>query len=181
MAYNLTYDLTNLKNLHDLLLYSPRVLDSYEKTLFILYQLLRLARTLHSANLTLGGGELKLSHIFIDENFWIRIKPPLREILDSFRRVDDCNDEEDEDADEESETKWESQMDKALGSCPSEIKQNLASVYDTYRHLNHRDLADVTKSWTSGRISNFAYLLILNCIAGRFNLYFSLLTYTLIN
>lgn len=175
----LEYDLANLKNLHDLLLYSPRVLESYEKILFVLYQLLRLVQTLHAANLTLGG-QLKLTDVFIDDNYWIRIKPSFTHMLDSYRcessNDQDCHEDvaqedaqtnDHDDDDDDSEMRFESEIDKKLGSCPREIKTNLAFVYDSYRHLNHRDLTEVTKSWCSGQMSNFAYLLILNCIAGE--------------
>lgn len=179
----LEYDLADLKNLHDLLLYSPRVLESYEKILFVLYQLLRLVQTLHAANLTLGG-QLKLTDVFIDDNYWIRIKPSFTHMLDSYRcessssSDQDCHEDveqetndHDDDDDDDSEMRFESEIDKKLGSCPREIKTNLAFVYDSYRHLNHRDLTEVTKSWCSGQMSNFAYLLILNCIAGEFFFY----------
>lgn len=170
----LDYDVSGLKNLHDLLLYSPRLFDtSYEKTLFVLYQLLRLVDILHAANLTLGGGQLNLSHVYMDDNYWIRIKPPISSILDSYRftqdELDGHDDEEKEnEEDDDDENRFENDIDKRLGSCPREIKTNLEFVYDSYRHLNHRDLAQVTKSWCLGQMSNFAYLLILNCIAGKF-------------
>lgn len=166
--YTLEYDRSKLNNLHDLLLYSPRAIDNYEKILFILYQLLKFVRFLHSLNLNLG--ELKLDHIYIDENYWIRLKLPIETILDLYKTNNTRNKESEmventEDINDEDEQKLESQIE--LVSSPREIKQYLGTIYDSYRHLNHKDLANVTKNWCINKISNFDYLLILNCIAGR--------------
>lgn len=171
---NLEYDCTGLSNLHDLLLYSPRFIDSYEKILFVIYQLLRLSRLLHTANMSLSG-ELKLHHVYIDEKYWVRVKPPVDKMLESYCRLkcekdetyhrendDDFNDEDEDD----DEYKCESKVIKDVGS-PIEIKQRLEEVYDSYRHLNHRDLANITKDWSMRQISNFDYLLMLNSIAGK--------------
>lgn len=170
--YILEYDQSKWSNLHELLLYSPRVIDTYEKMLYILYQLLKIARLLHAANLNLS--ELKLNHIYIDDNYWVRIKPPIDSMLRLYRLDEgeeeeedeqDCNGDDEDNDDDDDDQRLESQVMRGV-SCPREIKQRLASVYDSYRHLNHRDLAQVTKSWCASKITNFDYLLILNCIAG---------------
>lgn len=79
----LEYANPGLHNLHDLLLYSPRSVDSCEKVLFVLYQLLSITRLLHAANLNLG--ELRLSDVYLDETCWIRLRPPLKSMLDLYK------------------------------------------------------------------------------------------------
>ena len=79
----IVYDTRNLNNLHQILLYSPRSLDNFDKILFIFYQLLTFAKYLHSVNLNCG--EIKLSDIYIDNSYWIRIKLPLENILNLYK------------------------------------------------------------------------------------------------
>jgi WD repeat-containing protein 81 len=47
------------------------------------------------------------------------------------------------------------------------IKENLKFKYDSFKHLNFKDLSNLTKQWCDNKISNFDYLLILNCLAGK--------------
>lgn len=149
--FNFDHDLSGLFNLNDILLYSPRALDSCEKILFIFYQLLKFVKYLNSVNLNCG--ELKLSDIYIDQNYWIRLKLPLESILDLYKQ---------------SEIKKENLEELRVIHEPTKpISQHLLDVYDSYKHLSHKDLANVTKSWCNNRLSNFDYLLMLNCIAGR--------------
>lgn len=146
--FNFDFDLSNLYNLHDILLYSPRAIDSFEKILFIFYQLLKFYKYINSLNLNCN--ELKLSDIYIDQNYWVRLKIPFESILNTY--------------------KSSSKIEPTPKARPVEtyyLKQDLNSVYDSYKHLNHNDLANITKSWCNNKISNFDYLLILNCIAGR--------------
>jgi WD repeat-containing protein 81 len=167
----LTYDNeSRTKNLHDILLYSPRAIDNYEKILFILYQLLKLVRYLNSLNLNIG--ELRLSDIYINENFWIRLKLPVESILNLYKTTKSSvlkssvvrsNDEQHRQTEESSSPS----SDLSVLSCPKEMRHSLVNTYSSYRHLNHTDLANVTKQWCNNRMSNFDYLLILNCIAGR--------------
>jgi len=53
-------------------MYSPAALNtSYGKSLFIVYQLLRLSRDLHDRGLALG--EITLSDMLITDNFTIQV------------------------------------------------------------------------------------------------------------
>ena len=159
--FKLEYDTTNQFNLHDILLYSPKAIDSYEKILFIFYQLLKLVKHLHSINLNCG--ELKLSDIYIDQNYWIRVKLPLENILDLYQSSN--NDETFTNEDEEDDDENEIINGERIGYFI--IKEKLGSIYDSYKHLTFKELANITKNWCNNKISNFHYLLIINCIAGR--------------
>jgi WD repeat-containing protein 81 len=166
---NLKYDTRNLNNLHEILLYSPRVLDNFDKILFIFYQLLIFTRYLHSINLNCG--EIKLSDIYIDKSYWIRIKLPLENILNLYKvteseLIDKCQifNNEDEYNYEELD---EYDIDTTGLLSNNLLRDNLADVYDSYRHLTFSELANITKDWCDKKLSNFNYLLIINCIAGR--------------
>ena len=166
----LDYDTTSLNNLHEILLYSPRAIDNFEKILFVFYQLLTFAKYLHSVNLNCG--EIKLSDIYIDSNYWIRVKLPLENIVNLYRIDPDLtgdtsklNIEQDYGYEELDDTSSENSACGLIDSCL--LRDNLADIYDTYRHLNFTELANITKSWCDKKISNFNYLLMINCIAGR--------------
>lgn len=157
--FTLEFDTTNLKNLHQILLFSPRSIDNnHEKILFIFYQLLKLYKYLHSLNINCS--ELKLDDIYIDKNYWIRIKPPIKLILDQYlikrnnSKLEDDNAEQD-DENHEASLKFYS------------LKENLHTKYESLKHLNYKDLANLTKQWCDNKLSNFDYLLILNSISGR--------------
>jgi WD repeat-containing protein 81 len=194
-AIHLDYDITDLSNLRDILLYSPRAIDQCEKILFIFYQLLKLVKHLNELNLNVG--EIRLNDIYLDHKYWVRVKLPIQTILDMYRpdavaksliassttaeqdertttaaeaaALDELtNDELDEDNESDAEEHDQDRTD--LSNAPisaAVIKQSLADTYDSYKHLNYNDLADVTKNWCNNRVSNFDYLLILNCVAGK--------------
>lgn len=142
----LEYSLKNLFNLHDILLYSPKTLDSHEKTLFILYQLIKFTKKINNLNLNLN--ELKLSDIFIDQNYWLRLKLPIDCMLNLYK------------------TEYRQQI-VSLVEDSFFITNQLDEVYDSYKQLTHQDLANITKNWCFNKIDNFNYLLMLNCIAGK--------------
>lgn len=118
---HLEYDVTNLNNLRDILLYSPRSIDNNnEKILYIFYQLLKLYKYLHDINLNCN--ELKLSDIFIDTNFFIKIKLPLEQILKSY--TIEANIEED---------LKEAKDQHEIESIEWPLKQNIRDIYNSYR------------------------------------------------
>ena len=177
----LEYEITELKNLYEVLLYSPRAIDnSNEKILFIFYQLLMFYDYLHSINLNCY--ELKLSDIYIDENYWIKVKLPIEEILNQYAINSDSSDNPEINESD----KFISKKIKTLTSLEEKnddasfiddhqessyqfylLKENLINTYNSYKHLNFKDLSDITQRWCDNKISNFDYLLIINCIAGR--------------
>jgi WD repeat-containing protein 81 len=182
---NLNYDVTGLHNLHDILLYSPRSLDnSYDKLLFIFYQLLKLSYNLHLMNIHCG--EIKLNDIYIDKNYWIRVKLPFDSILNSYEEAKYNSNEDIEKINIISKNKT-SLIDELLLSAEKielddesnnnstnnnsiqfySIKENLNSRYESFKHLNTKELANITKHWCNNKLTNFDYLLILNCVAGR--------------
>ena len=155
----LEYDASNVQNLHDILLYSPRSIDNNnEKVLFIFYQLLKFYKYLHSINLNCH--QLKLSDIYIDQNYWIKIQLPIESILEQYRssfansRLNDTN-----------ENEVSSFLKLPLNT--SLLRQTLTDKYESYKHLTHEDLAGIVKNWCYNKLSNFDYLLIINCISGR--------------
>lgn len=144
--FKFEYSIKNLYNLHDILLYSPRVLDSHEKILFILYQLIKFIKNLNSQNLNLN--ELKLSDIYMDQNYWLRLKLPIESMLNTYKTVN-------------------SRQMVSLVTDSYFLTNQLNEIYESYKQLTHNDLANITKNWCFNRISNFDYLLMLNCLAGK--------------
>lgn len=143
-------------------MYSPRAIDSNEKILFIFYQLLKFVKYLHSINLNCG--EIKLSDIYIDNNYWIRVKLPFESIINLYKVENQIEYSRLNENDDEIEGFDDSNEEIAIDYA---IRDNLEDIYDSYKSLNFNDLANITKNWCNNKISNFNYLLILNCIAGR--------------
>jgi hypothetical protein len=139
------FDTKNLNNLHQILLYSPRAIDTNnEKILFIFYQLLKVYKYFHSVNINCS--ELKLSDIYIDKNLWIRIKPPIEAILNQYvqhpiEKSDLKNEEKEELHDYEHE--------KSI--LFYSLKQNLTTKYNSFKHLSFNDLADLTEDWCANK------------------------------
>ncbi len=156
----LDYDLTNLSNLHDVLLYSPRSIDNNnEKILFIFYQLLKLYKHLHSINLTCS--ELKLTDIYIDPSYFIKVKLPIEQILKFYTTHLELTNNTDYSTDDIE------CLEENTRCIEWTLKQDISNIYESYKHLNHQDLANITKKWTENKLSNFDYLLIINSISGR--------------
>lgn len=142
--------------MHDILLYSPRFIDNNnEKILFIFYQLLKVYQFLHSLNLNCS--ELTLSDCYIDINYFLKVKLPLEKILRAYEYIRNQESHEiNKDTDKQE-----------LCSIEWPLTQNISDIYNSYRHLTHNDLANITKRWCSNKINNFDYLLIINSISGR--------------
>uniref|UniRef100_A0A336MXJ9 CSON007840 protein n=1 Tax=Culicoides sonorensis TaxID=179676 RepID=A0A336MXJ9_CULSO len=59
----------------DCVTFSPAILDDYNKSLFLVYQLLTLIKNLHANGLLLG--EINLSDIYLTENLWLQVFPQI--------------------------------------------------------------------------------------------------------
>lgn len=139
-------------SLYDCITYSPALLGrGYNKTLFIVYQLLQLARHLQSQGLFLG--DLRLQHVMLRENLWLQVLPRLQ-----------CNIL----LGEPSAT-----VDMSPLSCPelpdspeplpSSSTIDLKLAYDPAQF----NLREYCEMWCNGQLSNFDYLTILNNACGR--------------
>lgn len=131
--------------LFDCVSYSPAILDkSYNKPLFVIYQLMQLTRTLHDRGLILGN--ISLNDIFVSDNLWLNVMPQIDEnILQSIEHLSDAP------ADEFATRKnsW-----------------NMTKYSSTINHLSY-SLKDYCEMWCNGQLSNFDYLTILNNLSGR--------------
>lgn len=151
-----------LFNLHDILLYSPfSIIDlNYEKLLFLFYQLLKIIQLLH--NLNINCSNLKLNNLYINKNYWLKVRLPFKDILNLYET---CMN---------NVVTSENNINESVSSSVSLLikqnilfKQELFELYDSYKQLNTRDLVKITIDWHNGKLDNFNYLLILNCLAGR--------------
>lgn len=59
----------------DCITFSPAILDNYNKSLFLIYQLLKLIKRFHDAGLLLGV--INLFDIHLTENLWLQVFPNL--------------------------------------------------------------------------------------------------------
>ncbi|KAL7741038.1 hypothetical protein ACLKA6_013473 [Drosophila palustris] len=139
-------------SLYDCITYSPAVLGrGYNKTLFIIYQLLQLSRHLQAQGLFLG--DLRLQHVMLRENLWLQVLPRLQ-----------CNLLLGEPM---------ATVDMSPLSCPElpESPEQLVSsstidlklAYDPAQF----NLREYCEMWCNGQLSNFDYLTILNNACGR--------------
>lgn len=134
--------------LNDCVTYSPAVLDkSYNKPLFIIYQLLQLVKTLHDRGLLLGS--VSLDDIFITDNLWIQIIPQID------LNILQC-------APENFSTESLSENMAQRKPMNFEPVNMPASINDsTYSLKNYCEM------WCNGQLTNFDYLTILNNMSGR--------------
>lgn len=137
--YVLVYGHYLANSLADCITYSPAILDkSYNKPLFIIYQLLQLIKTLHDRGLFLGN--IGLDDVFVTENMWLQVMPQLH--LNILRSTDQTLD-----------TPSSAQLINLAGdSVPAEMRWSLR---------------DYCTMWCNGQLSNFDYLSILNNLSGR--------------
>lgn len=127
--------------LNDCVTYSPAVMDkSYNKILFIIYQLLQLVKTLHERGLLLGN--ITLDDIFITDNLWLQIMPQIN------LNILQCAAED---------------VTEALNENVVQRKPVNLSLVDELSY----SLKDYCEMWCNGQISNFDYLTILNNMSGR--------------
>lgn len=135
------------KSLFDCVSYSPAILDrSHNKPLFVIYQLLQLAKTFHDRGLMLGN--IGLHDIFVTDNLWLNVMPQIdANILHSVEHLADAP------ADEFATRKNSYTMANKFGPMQ-------------HKHLSY-SLKDYCEMWCNGQLSNFDYLTILNNLSGR--------------
>lgn len=129
----------------DCVTYSPAIMNkSYNKPLFIIYQLLQLVKTLHDRGLLLGN--ISLDDIFITDNLWLQVMPQIDlNILQSVAE----------------------DVPEALNENVSQRKPLNYSVNVPLVDELSYSLKDYCEMWCNGQISNFNYLTILNNMSGR--------------
>lgn len=129
-------------NLLDSLNFSPNVIDkTYARGLFIVYQLLHMSKAMCDRGLSVGT--LRLQDIYLSENLWLQIIPP---ITNNIFCLDNS-------------LIYEYNRNK---SQPLNLKND-----DVSWQKDAAKLEQLCMLWTRGKISNLDYLLQLNILAGR--------------
>ncbi|XP_062126101.1 WD repeat-containing protein 81 [Drosophila sulfurigaster albostrigata] len=139
-------------SLYDCISYSPALLGrGYNKSLFIIYQLLQLSRQLQAQGLCLG--DLRLQHVMLRENLWLQVLPRLPCNLlmaEPLAALDmsplSC-----------------SELPESPGHQPMEPSIDLKLAYDP----DQFNLREYCEMWCNGQLSNFDYLTVLNNACGR--------------
>ncbi|EDW75567.2 uncharacterized protein Dwil_GK23927 [Drosophila willistoni] len=147
-------------SLYDCITYSPALLGkSYNKTLFLIYQILQLSKHLQGQGFFLG--DLRLQHIVLRENLWLQVLPCLEANL--------LEDEQDGGADLDMSPL--SPLDTPVSTGPGDKLHPFSSpsmfdlklAYDPAQF----NLREYTEMWCNGQLTNFDYLTILNNACGR--------------
>lgn len=134
--------------LADCITYSPAILDkSFNKPLFIIYQLFHLMKTLHDRGLLLGN--IDFDDIFITDDLWLQVIPQIDLNILQCAALDFSNETLSENVAQKNSVKYE----------PMNVPPLLKDV--TYSLKNYCEM------WCNGQISNFDYLTILNNLSGR--------------
>lgn len=134
--------------LNDCVTYSPAILDkSYNKPLFIIYQLLQLVKTLHDRGLLLGN--ISLDDIFITDNIWLQVIPQIDSNILRCATEDFSTEPLNENIAQRKSMNYES--------------MNVPLLVNDLKY----SLKNYCEMWCNGQISNFDYLTILNNMSGR--------------
>ena len=129
--------------LHDMLTFSPVIMsNSIAKFLFVIYQLIHIFLTFSAKGFTISPS-LNFKNLFVTDSLWL---------LTSGLRIDANDVQLDRDTPNISLTNETLFKTPLLLEPPLVCKENLL---------------DYTVQWVNGQISNFDYLIILNCLAGR--------------
>lgn len=139
-------------SLFECVTYSPAIMDtSYNRPLFMIYQLLQLMRTLHERGLLLGN--IGLDDIFLRDNLWLQVMPQIN--LNILQCVDG-------DSNTVPATTNASSAAESFAAMPRKMSVKLSTT--DYLSCSLKDYCEM---WCTGRISNFDYLTILNNLSGR--------------
>ncbi|XP_041978689.1 WD repeat-containing protein 81 [Aricia agestis] len=134
-------------NLLDCLNFSPTLIDkTYARGLLIIYQLLNFSKALCDRGLSIGT--LTLQDIYLNEDLWLQIIPPITNNLKCLDPSLIC----------------EQSRVKTLASSSNDEPKKA----EEWRWRNDAvQLEKLCLLWVRGRISNLDYLLHLNILAGR--------------
>ena len=160
--------------------------DSVAKTLYVIFQLLKLLDHCHSKGITLG--ELSLKNVFVDTRLWVQVRLPPSVICD----IDSYKGSAEGESNHVEASKIASGDTEILASTPphpdsepvatatdvpSQSKENAVSAVDTSadKPLGSSfispppalHLVEAVEKWRHGQLSNFDYLMVLNYHAGR--------------
>ncbi|XP_047529568.1 WD repeat-containing protein 81 [Vanessa atalanta] len=139
-------------NLLDCLNFSPNLIDkTYARGLFIVYQLLSVSKALSDRGLSLGT--LKLQDIYMSEDLWLQIIPPITNNIHCLDPALIC---------EQNRNRHTSCQSPPLNG------ENTQKTGDEWCWRSDAvQLEKLCMLWVRGRISNLDYLLHLNVLAGR--------------
>lgn len=151
-TYFIVYSGHYENNLLDCLNFSPVLIDkTYARGLFIVYQLLSVSKALCDRGL--GLGTLKLQDIYMSEDLWIQIIPPIVNNIHCLDPALIC---------EQNRNRQTSSQSPPLNSQGSQKKGE-----EWCWRSDAVQLEKLCMLWVRGRISNLDYLLHLNVLAGR--------------
>ncbi|KAM7343473.1 WD repeat-containing protein 81-like isoform 2-T2 [Cochliomyia hominivorax] len=148
-------------SLYDCITFSPAILTkNYNKSLFLIYQLLQLYKHFHSQDLLLG--DIFLQDILLNENLWIMVVPHLEaNMLPAY--LDDILSHSPSEAAAPQDLEYDHISDEAENIITSNLKLDLKFSYD-FKQFSLRDYCEM---WCNGLLSNYDYLSLLNNAAGR--------------
>jgi WD repeat-containing protein 81 len=149
----------NRYTLHHMLRYSPYTVDnSFVKPLFLVYQLLMAFNDVHARGLTIG--DLGLHDILVDEELYVSIIPKPKANLLIIK----------DEMDEILITKEAAAHYPAFQSLVRSLQtqlENADSDVESAEEICDNFLGTAVSLWTTGRLSNFDYILLLNYLSGR--------------
>ncbi|XP_052740198.1 WD repeat-containing protein 81 [Bicyclus anynana] len=138
-------------NLLDCLNFSPHLIDkTYSRGLLIVYQLLNVAKALCDRGLSLGT--LSLRDIYLTEDLWLQVIPPLVNNIHCLDPSLIC---------EQNRSKQSTNQTPPISAQSSQNREEWCWRSDAVQ------LEKLCMLWVRGRISNLDYLLHLNILAGR--------------
>ena len=128
------------------------------KTLFVLYQILKAAKSLHRLGLSLG--EASLHDIAVDDENYVSLE------VDPMESIVIVNDTKEKGSAEEVKNHFAKSKELA-DSLAKAMKDSLSKQDGKDEELFASFLGSACRMWTRGELSNFDYLLFLNYLCGR--------------
>ena len=141
-------------SIHELLRFSPAIIDNdYNKNLFIIYQLLIAFNEIHKKGLIVG--EISLKNLKIDQELLVQVCPiPEANLLVIDQLMDDPDHQF---------------KDEPYQKLLENLKTQLIQVenLDQAEIICDNFLGQIVHLWSTGQLSNFDYILLLNYLSGR--------------